>query len=62
MEYRFHRTLTDEHKRKIAESLKGRHHSEETKAKISKRLKEIWSLIPQKDVTQKNNPENKILK
>lgn len=44
--YKFQRHLTQEHRNKISSALQGRQLSEETKLKISKRLKEIWSQIP----------------
>lgn len=56
-EYKFKRSLSQEHRNKISSSLQGRKLAPETKLKISKRLKEIWSQIPyeDKEYTQEKN-------
>lgn len=40
------RKLSEEVKKKISESMKGKKHSEKTKNKISEKMKEYWKTIP----------------
>lgn len=41
------RKLSEETKKKISESMKGRKHSEETKKKMSESMKAYWKTIPE---------------
>lgn len=40
------RNLTKEHKEKIAISMRGKKHSEESKRKMSESMKRYWASIP----------------
>ncbi len=46
---RQYRNLTDEHKQRISNSMRGKKHSEETKQKISIAMREYWKTIPMKE-------------
>lgn len=43
---RFSRKMSDEHKQKISEALKGIKRSDRTRAKQSKAMKDYWASIP----------------
>lgn len=57
-DYKFKRHLSDSHKRRISESLRGRKLPQSVKDKISKRLKEIWARIPYEEEDKQKNTEN----
>lgn len=46
---RQYRNLTEEHKQRISNSMRGKKHSEETKQKISSAMREYWKTIPMKE-------------
>lgn len=43
---RINRNLSEETKKKISESMKGRKKSEETKRKMSESMKKYWESVP----------------
>ena len=43
---RVNRKLSEETKRKISESMKGKKKSEETKRKMSESMKKYWETVP----------------
>lgn len=44
---RINRKVSEETKKKISESMKGKKKSEETKRKMSESMKKYWETIPQ---------------
>lgn len=48
------RNLSKEHKMKIAKSMTGKKHSEESRKKMSESMKRYWSTIPILDEIENN--------
>lgn len=51
MKRTFRNDMPQAQKEKIAFAMTGRHHSDETKEKISKSMQEYWGQLPYKPVT-----------
>lgn len=51
------RKLSATHKQRIAQSMKGKKHTEETKRKISKKIKALWAYAEENNKDIKNTDE-----